>query len=104
MSLRSFTIEQGRLLKMARRDAGKTRREIAAAIRRSAATVGRWERGEGSPTLGEVYTLARFLRLPLRRLMLLGGDGESLDLSDLPPEFRELVRDHVRRLADALRR
>lgn len=95
MSSRSFTEEQGRIFKHARIAAGKTQQETGAVAGKSAATVRRWENGDGSPTWSQLYAIARFFRMPVRKLQYGGEEGDFLDLSDLPDEIRELVRVHV---------
>ncbi len=55
----------GVLLRDARLDAGKTMKECAAAIGVSSHRIGAYERGETSPSLPELESLAFFLGVPL---------------------------------------
>lgn len=95
MNLRSFTVELGRRLRVARREARKTQEQAGAVVDVSASTVGRWERGDGSPTMAQLYTLARFYKKPLRELSFIGPQADYVDISELPSELQELVRTQV---------
>lgn len=94
MNAHSFSAEQGRRIRLARMDARRTQEEAGAAVGKSAATIGRWERGSASPTTKELYTLSRFLKVPLRRVALV-DDGEYIDVADLPPDLQGLLKAHV---------
>lgn len=89
-----FQIEMGRRLSKARRDAGKTQEEAGKAVDKSAATIGRWERGSGSPTIGELYTMSRLYRCQLSELSF-GARPELLDISNLWPDTQNIIRRHI---------
>lgn len=102
MSVRSFAELQGQLIAKARREANKTQEEAAKAVDKSPATIGRWERGHASPTMSDLYVLARLFRIPLRQLAFVGREDDRLDLSCLPPAFQCAIREHVKMLRKAV--